>query len=169
MLAMSVARRLISAGLPAPSQMTTSYSRRNCARLSRATSSRRAACCRYSTASTSPTGLPSTITWLRRSLPGLSSTGFIRASGSRPAAAACMACARPISAPSAVTKEFSDMFWALNGATRTPRRASQRHSPAASTLLPASEVVPATRSAPLVTIFSRSPQSPQRTQPPQRS
>ena len=34
MFAMSVARRLISAGLPAPSQITTSYSRRNCARLS---------------------------------------------------------------------------------------------------------------------------------------
>ena len=58
MFAMSVARRLISAGLPAPSQITTSYSRRSCARLSAARSSSRAACCRYSTASTSPSGLP---------------------------------------------------------------------------------------------------------------
>src|SRR5438270_13225388 len=69
--------------------------------------------------------------------------------GSMPAAAACMTWARPISAPSAVTKEFSDMFCALNGATLTPCRASQRHSPATSTLLPASDPVPATSSVPL--------------------
>ena len=150
MFAMSVARRLISAGLPAPSQITTSYSRRSWARLSAATSSSRPACPRYSTAPTSPSGWPSTTTWLRHSPPGLSSTGFIRASGSMPAAAACMAWARPISAPSAVTKEFSDMFCALNGATRTPWRASHRHSPAVSTLLPASDVVPATSSAPRI-------------------
>ena len=61
-----------------------------------------------------------------------------------------MTCARPISAPSAVTNELSDMFCALNGATRTPWRASQRHSPAVRTLLPASEVVPATSSAPFI-------------------
>ena len=42
MLAMSVARRLISAGLPAPSQTTTSNSRRSWARQSSATSSSRA-------------------------------------------------------------------------------------------------------------------------------
>ena len=88
------------------------------------------------------------MTWLRRSLPGLSSTGFIRASGSMPAAAACMAWARPISAPSAVTNEFSDMFCALNGATRTPLPGQPRHRPAVSTLFPASDVVPATSSAP---------------------
>ena len=40
------------------------------------------------------------------------------------------------------------MFWALNGATRTPCLASQRHSPAVSTLFPASEVVPATSRPP---------------------
>ncbi|GAB4349559.1 MAG: hypothetical protein Kow0073_03240 [Immundisolibacter sp.] len=34
------------------------------------------------------------------------------------------------------------MFCGLNGATRTPRRCSQRHSPVTSALLPASEVVP---------------------------
>src|SRR6202035_3243950 len=75
-------------------------------------------------------------------------TGFIAASGSTPAAAACIAWARPISAPSAVTAEFSAMFCALNGATRTPCLASHRHSPATRTLLPASEEVPATRRAP---------------------
>ena len=68
--------------------------------------------------------------------------------GSIPAAAACMAWARPISAPSAVTNEFSDMFCALNGATETPCRASHRHNPATSALLPASDPVPATSSAP---------------------
>ena len=148
MLATSVGRRLISAGLPAPSQITTSYSRRSSARLSAATARSRPAWLRYSTASTSPAGWPSSTTWLRRSLPGLSRTGFIRASGSIPAAAACIAWARPISAPPGVTNEFSDMFCALNGATRTPWRASQRQIPAATTLLPASEVVPATSSAP---------------------
>ncbi|GAA2683538.1 hypothetical protein GCM10010412_069360 [Nonomuraea recticatena] len=70
------------------------------------------------------------------------------ASGSSPAACACIACARPISAPSAVTKELSDMFCALYGATRTPCLASQRQMPAVTTLFPASDVVPATSSAP---------------------
>ena len=55
-----------------------------------------------------------------------------------------MAWARPISAPSLVTTEFSDMFCALNGATLTPRRASQRQIPAVTALLPASDAVPAT-------------------------
>ena len=148
MLAMSVSRRLISAGLPAPSQMTTSYSALRSSRLSRAILSRSPECVRYSAALTSSRGWPSTMTWVRVSLPGLSSTGFIRASGSMPAAVACMAWARPISAPSGVTKELRDMFWALNGATRTPCLASQRHSPAVSTLFPASEVVPATSRPP---------------------
>ena len=51
-----------------------------------------------------------TTTWLRESVPGLSSTGFIAASGSMPAAWACAAWARPISSPPRVTKELSDMF-----------------------------------------------------------
>ena len=60
-------------------------------------------------------------------------------------AAAWNACARPISPPSSATAELLDMFCALNGATRTPRRRSQRQMPATSMLLPASEPVPATR------------------------
>lgn len=40
------------------------------------------------------------------------------------------------------------MFWALNGATDTPERYSQRQIPATSALLPASDVVPATSNAP---------------------
>jgi hypothetical protein len=41
-----------------------------------------------------------------------------------------------------VTALLSAMFCGLNGATRTPRRCSTRHSPAATVLLPASDVVP---------------------------
>ena len=47
--------------------------------------------------------------------------------------------------PSAVTAALSAMFWALNGATFTPWRASSRHSPATTNDLPASLVVPHTR------------------------
>src|ERR1700742_1062576 len=47
------------------------------------------------------------------------------------------------------------MFCALNGATRIPLRASSRHSPATTIDLPASEVVPATSSAPLTAVRSR--------------
>jgi hypothetical protein len=54
-----------------------------------------------------PTGRPSTTTCEVWSLPGLSSTGFIAASGATRRAAACTACARPISAPSAVTALLS--------------------------------------------------------------
>ena len=83
----------------------------------------------------------------------MSSTGLNRMSGASPHAAACIAWARPISPPRpsapTTTTELLDMFCALNGATFTPRRCSQRQMPAVSTLLPASEVVPATSSPPL--------------------
>ena len=42
----------------------------------------------------------------------------MRVSGSIPAASACTTCARPISPPFLVMKEFSAIFWLLNGATR---------------------------------------------------
>ena len=45
---------------------------------------------------------------------------------------------------SSVTAELLAMFWALNGATRTPLRASSRHRPVTTSDLPASEVVPQT-------------------------
>src|SRR3954464_3683279 len=77
------------------------------------------------------------------------------ASGSTRAAAACITWARPISAPSAVTIELLLMFCALNGATDTPWRASHRQMPAVTTDLPASDVVPATSSAPLMPARSR--------------
>src|ERR1700687_4676346 len=62
---------------------------------------------------------------------GLSSTGFMSDTGSRPHASAWTTCARPISPPSRQGYEFSDMFCALNGATRTPRRLSVRERPVA--------------------------------------
>ena len=138
-------------GLPAPSATTTSY---RADRSSNASYAARARCRRPSTksrAETSPAGCPITTTWLRRSLPGLSSTGFIAASGSAIAASAWIHWARPISLPSAQTIELFDMFCDLNGATFRPRRANARQSPVVTMLLPASEVVPATRSAPVIT------------------
>ena len=68
--------------------------------------------------------------------------GFISADGSSPAAAACTTCARPISSPSAVTKELSAMFWDLKGATRKPSCRSTRRIPAVSMVLPAPDMVP---------------------------
>src|SRR5215211_351502 len=94
-------------------------------------------------------GLPRTTTCVVRSAEGLSRIGFMATSGSTIAAEAWEAWARPISAPSRVTKELSAMFWALNGATLTPSRASQRQMPATTTLFPASEWVPAMSRAPL--------------------
>src|SRR3954464_11669265 len=84
-----------------------------------------------------------------RSLPGFSRIGLNRTLGESPAARACIACARPISPPSTVTAELLDMFCALNGATRMPLRANSRHNPATTIDFPASDVVPATSSAPL--------------------
>ena len=78
----------------------------------------------------------------RRSLVGLSSTGFMRTLGSMPAACACVTCARPISRPSRVAYEFSAMFCALNGATLKPSCFIMRSSAAHSTLLPTDEPVP---------------------------
>src|SRR3954467_5793258 len=149
MFAMSSSRRLISVGEPAPSHTTTSNRERRSARQPSTVSSSPAFIGRYDSAVTSATGRPRTTTWLEFSPPGLSSTGFIAASGSTNAAAACITWARPISAPSAVTIELLLMFCALNGATDTPWRASQRQMPAVTTDLPASDVVPATSSAPL--------------------
>jgi hypothetical protein len=75
---------------------------------------------------------------------GFNNTGFISVCGSRKHAAACTACARPISPPSTVTALFSAIFCGLNGATRIWRRTNARQIPVTSVLLPASEVVPCT-------------------------
>ena len=50
-------------------------------------------------------------------------------SGWTPAATAWSHCARPISPPSLVTMALSDMFWPLNGATRTPWRPKEATEP----------------------------------------
>src|SRR6201996_9248409 len=149
MLTKSVARKLISAGDPAPSQITASNSARNCDNSSSTTSSNRLRCDQYSVAVTASVACPRITSCEVVSLPGLSRIGLNRTLGSRPAARACIAWARPISPPSTVTAELFDMFCALNGATRIPLRANSRQSPATTTDFPASEVVPATSSAPL--------------------
>src|SRR2546425_2061227 len=64
------------------------------------------------------------------------------ASAGTPAASACTACARPISAPSSVTAELRAMFWDLKGATRRPRREYRRQRPAARKLLPTPDEAP---------------------------
>jgi hypothetical protein len=68
---------------------------------------------------------------------GFKSTGFMRTSGSIRQAWACRTWARPISPPLLVTKELSDMFWALNGATQSPSCRKIRHRAAVRTDLPA--------------------------------
>ena len=85
---------------------------------------------------------PLTITWEPVSFVGFNKIGFMRTDGSIPAASACMTCARPISRPSLVIKEFSAIFCDLKGATRYPSCLKILHSPAASRLLPAFDMVP---------------------------
>ena len=85
---MSAASRLISAGLPAPSAMTTSYRRRRSASESRTVASRAGLCSWYSAADRCPTAVPRTMTWLVRSPVGLRRMGFMAASGTAPAARA---------------------------------------------------------------------------------
>ena len=59
-----------------------------------------------------------------------------------PAAAACIACARPTSPPSFVTAALFDMFCALKGATRYPACAKRRQRAATRVDLPACDDVP---------------------------
>jgi hypothetical protein len=136
MLAMSPARRLVSAGLPAPSMTTISASLPTTAKLSSTFGSRSALCLPKSAASSVPARYPCTITCAPRSVSGLISTGFMCTEGGSRQASACNACARPISPPSAVTAALFDMFCGLKGATLKPRRTSARQSPATSTDLP---------------------------------
>src|SRR6201990_1214837 len=149
MLTKSVARKLISAGDPAPSQITASNSTLSCDNSPSTTSDSELRCDQYSAAVTESVACPRITSCEVVSLPGLSRIGLNRTLGSRPAARACIAWARPISPPSTVTAELFDMFCALNGATRIPLRAKSRQSPATTIDFPASEVVPATSNAPL--------------------
>ena len=109
-LAISPARRLTSAGLPAPSTITRSASRPTISKLSSTRGSSSALCDPYSRARMLPKRLPWTITCDPVSLSGFSSTGFICTDVSARHPRACIACARPISPPSAVTAALFDMF-----------------------------------------------------------
>ena len=62
-----------------------------------------------------PSTSPLTITWLPVSLVGLSRMGFIRTSGSTPAASACTTWARPISSPSRVIKRIEGHVLGFEG------------------------------------------------------
>ena len=72
-------------------------------------------------------------------------------------ASACKACARPISRPSGVAAELSDMFCALNGATRQPSSARIRHRAAVMIDLPEWDAVPSTIRARMVCLFLAMP------------
>ncbi len=146
MFARSVLRRLISAGLPAPSITTRSYSARRERRAVSIGGQSAGPRSRHERALSSRSGFPSTTTWLRRSPSGFTSTGFIRTSGSTPAASAWRYWATPISPP-VTTRALFDMFCPLNGATRIPRRASRRMSAVVTRLFPAQLETPCTISA----------------------
>ncbi len=162
-LTISLSMRLISAGEPAPSMTTTSFSAR------RASSD--AAICgqtcslrwRHGDRVRASSTLPSSTTWLRVSASGLSSRGFMRTSGTALAARAWKYWAEPIS-PMATTRALLLMFCALKGATFSPCRAYQRHKAVASQLLPAPLVVPSTMTQRAVT--GRLPPRARRTGPP---
>ncbi len=123
MLTMSVARRLTSAGLPAPSITTRSFSAMSAWSASRTTGHSFGPRPIHGSAVMAGSYRPMTMTWLKVSALGLRRMGLWRASGVTRAARACRYWARPISAPSGVTAALLLMFWALNGATRRPRSA----------------------------------------------
>ena len=132
MFTISPADRLISAGLPAPSMTMRSWVARSRARLAATAEKSSPRRSPYSRNVRLPIGTPWTTTCERSSPSGFRRIGFMSTVGSTPAASAWAAWARPISRPSGVTAAFRDMFCALNGATRYPRRAKIRHSAAVS-------------------------------------
>ena len=109
MLAMSLPCRLISAGEPAPSITSTSFSAISACRASRAMGHISSLRLRHAMRESSAWRWPSRITWLRSSRSGLSRIGFIRTSGTRPAAIAWKYWALPISPP-ATTRALLLMF-----------------------------------------------------------
>ncbi|MNU96707.1 hypothetical protein D3C71_867520 [compost metagenome] len=151
---MSLAMRLISAGEPAPSMTTTSFSARSSSKACAICGQTRSLRPRHGRVDSASLTCPISTTWLWVSRSGLSSSGFMRTSGTALAARAWKYWALPISPPS-TTRALLLMFCALNGATRSPWRAYHRHSAVASQLLPAPLVVPRTmtqRAGPLVAL-----------------
>ena len=156
MFAMSRSRRFVSAALPAPSTTTRSKAPASRSKLSITGATSPARPSRKSPASRIEVARPCTTTCEARLDWGLSSTGFMSTVGASPAARAWSAWARPISPPPGHAAALFDMFWGLNGATRSPRRRATRHNPATTTDLPASEQVPWIISAPRFMPASRS-------------
>ncbi len=141
-LAMSALRRLISAGLPAPSTSTRSARVFSRSKLSSTAPINDGFMAAYSRARAVAIRFPCTMTCAPISVSGFSSTGFMSVCGSTPAASAWSAWARPISPPSTVTAALFDMFCGLNGSTRRPRRVKARARPATMSDLPTSEPAP---------------------------
>ena len=142
MFTMSPRRRLISAGLPAPSITTMSNRLRKASSEEVTAPHSRRFRSGKSIERSEPFISPISTSWEDMSPSGFSRTGFISTVGDVMAASAWTAWARPISNPSGVTAELSDMFCALKGATLNPSRANMRQSPAAMKLLPTDEPVP---------------------------
>ena len=141
-LAMSLARRFVSAALPAPSTTTMSASTRSRSKLSSTAGIRLFLISWNSRALALPVTLPWTTIWAPTSLWGFKRTGFMWTVGATPQALACKAWALPISPPSAVTMALFDMFCGLKGRTVRPRRVRARAMPAVSSDLPTLEPVP---------------------------
>ena len=97
---------------------------------------------KYSAARIYPRTSPFTINCEPLLSVGFKSIGFINTEGSVHAAAACIACAVPISSPSPVICELSAIFCDLNGAVFSPSCLKIRHSAAVIKLLPAFDIVP---------------------------
>ena len=139
-LAISRRRKLVSAGLPAPSTTTISASASSREKLSRTTGSRFSRSLKPEDSSC-PTRCPRTMTCERRSVSGFNKTGFISTEGVTQAPRACKAWARPISPPTTAAALF-DIFCGLKGRTTSPRRTKARHNPATMWDLPTFEPVP---------------------------
>ena len=140
MLTMSPARRLSSAGLPAPSMRIRSARGRSTRALEHV--GHQAGLVWIVARGGGRKTRPWTMTCARISACGLSRTGFICTVGSLPAARACVACARPISPPSGVTAALLLMFCDLNGADVQPAPGEARHNAVTSSDLPTFEPVP---------------------------
>ena len=127
---MSVSRRLISAGLPAPSQITTSKRR---AQVGQRVEHDRRAARACSVLVGAGVGVAERLAHQRHLAAalarGLEQDRVHRGLGLEPGGRRLHRLgAADLGARRAVTNELSAMFCALNGATRTPWRASQRQS-----------------------------------------
>ena len=140
--AISPSRRLISAGLPAPSTKIRSCLADKFKKAFSTYGISEPLIFWYSNPLTDLSNLPLIISCDPLSLCGLRSIGLCKILGSSPDAIACIACALPISPPSKVAAALFDIFCGLNGATDIPFLLNRRHSPATIIDLPTLEPVP---------------------------